>query len=309
MNAHEVTTVVMARDGWPELEHSLPHHAGPVILIDNGSSDGTPRRVRRHFPHVQVVELGTNRGAPARNVGVQLARTELVAFADDDSWWEPGAYEVASACFRRYPRLGLLAGMLLVGADGHVDPMNELMAESALPRELDLPGPSVLGFLACAAIVRRRAFIESDGFDPVVFFFGEEERLALDMAARGWGLAYVDAVVARHLPMPAPEHEGRRVLAKRNELLTRVMRRPWPVVAGSAAAMLREREGRSAIRAALPRLPAALRRRRGIPKAVERSRRMLDQSLGALPANEPRANLTLVESSDAAGRTPAGRPS
>ena len=69
-----VTTVVATRNRWPDLRHSLPRHTGPVILVDNGSDDGTPRLVRDAFPHVVVVELAGNQGAVARNVGVAAAR-------------------------------------------------------------------------------------------------------------------------------------------------------------------------------------------------------------------------------------------
>ena len=63
------------------------------------------------------------------------------------------------------------------------------MAAAPLGRDPDLPGPSILGFLACAVVVRRSAFLDVGGFDDVVFFGGEEERVALDLAAAGWGLA------------------------------------------------------------------------------------------------------------------------
>ena len=52
------------------------------------------------------------------------------------------------------------------------------MRDSPLEREADLPGPSVLGFLACGTIVRREAYLQAGGFDPLLFFFGEEELLA-----------------------------------------------------------------------------------------------------------------------------------
>jgi GT2 family glycosyltransferase len=134
-----------------------------------------------------------------------------------------------------------------------------------------------LGFLACGAVVRRRAFLAGGGFDDVIFFFGEEERLALDMARQGWGLAYVDAVVARHHPQPSPSHGGRDVLAARNSFLTAVLRRPWPVALHAATGLLRGgRTGRKALATALLRMPRGLRRRREIPPAVERLRRMLD---------------------------------
>lgn len=272
-----VTIVVMAKDGWSELQKSLPRHQAPVVLVDNGSSDGTPDNVRRNFPDVTVVELEKNHGAVARNIGVELAGTDVVAFADDDSWWEAGSLEAAVQLFDTHPRLGLVAAHVLVGETSRSDPICKLMAESPLPRQQDLPGPSILGFLACGAVVRREAFLAAGGFDDVIFFFGEEERLALDMARRGWGLSYVEEVVARHHPQPSPAHGGRDVLAARNSFLTAVLRRPWPVVLETAIGLLKGGSaGRKALATALPRMPRALRKRRRVPVEVELMRRMLE---------------------------------
>jgi glycosyltransferase involved in cell wall biosynthesis len=144
-----VTVVVATRNRWPDLEQSLPRHEAAVILVDNGSTDGTPERVRERFPHVEVVELPHNQGAVARNIGVRRASTPYVAFADDDSWWAPGALARAAGLFDEHPRLALLAARMLVGPAERPDPVCELMATSPLGRDPDLPGPSVLGFLAC----------------------------------------------------------------------------------------------------------------------------------------------------------------
>jgi GT2 family glycosyltransferase len=281
-----VTVVVMTRDRWPDLQASLPRHEAPVILVDNGSSDGTPDLVRRHFPHVDVVELGGNHGSVARNIGVERARTPYVAFADDDSWWAPGALEAAADTLDAHPRLAVLAGRLLVGAEERPDPVCALMADSPLGRAADLPGPSVLGFLACGAVVRRDAYLAAGGFDDVVFFMGEEERLALDLSATGWGLAYVDHVVAHHHPSPARDTLERQARAARNRLLTMLMRRPWPVVLRAVLDDLcAGRAGRMAVRQAVTRLPRALRRRRTLPPEVEAARRLLDQPLGRAAAH------------------------
>ena len=279
-----VTTVVMTRDRWPDLCESLTHHEGPVVVVDNGSHDGTPGLVRRHFPHVTLVALDHNLGAVARNLGVELARTPYVAFADDDSWWAPGALEVAADVFDEHPRLALLAAQLRVGEREEPDPVCALMADSPLGREPDLPGPSVLGFLACGAVVRRSAFLQAGGFDDVVFFMGEEERLALDLATSGWGLAYVDRVQAHHHPSPARDPRARRVRATRNRLLTTVLRRPWPVVLAEVRADLRGgRTGRAALLRALPLLPRALARRRRLPAEVEAARRLLEEDASVSP--------------------------
>lgn len=188
-----------------------------------------------------------------------------------------GALARAEQLLDEHPRLAVLAGRMLVGEEQQPDWICQAMQDSPLPREADLPGPSILGFLACGAVVRRSAFLAAGGFDKVVFFMGEEERLALDLAAAGWGLAYADDVVAQHRPSPARDRAARRIRAERNRLLTAIMRRPWPVVTvAGRKALVDGREGRRAVLHALPRVPAALWSRRALPPQVERARRLLD---------------------------------
>jgi len=278
LNADDrVTVVVATRNRWADLRRSLPRHEAPVILVDNASDDGTPARVRESFPDLLVVELPVNRGAVARNIGVLLARTPYVAFADDDSWWAPGALTAAADCFDAAPRLAVLAGHMLVGEQETPDPTSAMMAASPLGRDEDLPGPSILGFMACGAVVRRKAFLEAGGFDDVVFFRGEEQRLALDLRTQGWGLAYVELLVAHHHPSPQRERTAGAILAARNDILTAVMRRPWPVVASTIVETLgRGATGRKAVAQALLRWPRAMKHRRPVPCPVEQARRLLD---------------------------------
>ena len=271
-----VTTVVMTRDRWPALQHSLARHSGPVVLVDNGSTDGTPRLVAEHFPDVELVALGENRGAVARNIGVRRAGTPYVAFADDDSWWAPGATGLAAQVLDEHPGVGLLAARILVGGPEREDPVCAVMAASPLPRAPGLPGPPVLGFLACGAVVRREAFLSAGGFDPVVFFMGEEERLALDLRAAGWQLCYVPTVVAHHHPPAARADQAKLVRAERNRLLTALMRRPWPVVAGEVVrALAGGPVPQAGVRAGLAAVPDALMARRPLPGGVEAERRLL----------------------------------
>jgi GT2 family glycosyltransferase len=273
-----VTTVIATRDRWSDLATSLPHHEHPVVLVDNGSEDDTPALVRKRFPRVRVIEAGRNLGAVARNLGVRAATTPYVAFADDDSWWEPGALDRAAEHFDAHPRLGLIAARILVGPEQALDPVCIEMARSPLPAEADVPGLPVLGFVACGSVVRRTAYLAAQGFDEVVEFAGEEERLAMDLAALGWGIAYVDDVVAHHHPSTSREDSGsRRARIARNRLLTAVMRRPWPVIARTAWSLAStgaaERRG---VAQAAPRLWRALDRRVVVPPTVESRLRLLE---------------------------------
>jgi GT2 family glycosyltransferase len=275
-----VTTVVVTKDRWADLAWSLPRQQGPVVLVDNGSSDGTPDLVRERFPEVEVIDLGRDRGAVARNVGVRAATTPYVAFADDDSWWPAASLQRAADLFDRHFRLGLIAGRVLVGRREQPDPVCEELADSPLGIPQGMPGPAVLGFVTCGAVVRRHAFLEAGGFDPVVHYPGEEERLALDLATASWQLAYVEDVVAHHHPSltHAPTLQ-RQVLERRNELLTAVMRRPWSKVRSTLAEHLADgRASRVGMLQAVPKLPAALMRRRLLPSRVERARQIIDRA-------------------------------
>jgi GT2 family glycosyltransferase len=278
--ADAVTVVVASMDRREELLASLPRHEAPVVLVDNGSSDGTVAAVRERLPHVQVVPLPANRGAAARTLGVQRATTRYVAFADDDSWWEPGSLARAVELLDAFPRAALLQARILVGEEERLDPFCTLVAGSPLGAPEDLPGPSLLGFIACAAVVRRDAFLSVGGFDDVVVFPGEEERVALDLVTDGWGLAYVDSLVVHHHPKPSASRDStqrRRTRIARSWLLTALMRRPWPVVAQRVRRTWSAGPAdRAALREALPSVPAALRARRPVPAAVEAMARLLE---------------------------------
>ena len=284
MSAFPVTVVMATRNRREQAVatirrlRSMPDDP-PVILVDNGSDDGTPDAVETAYPDGTVIRLGSNEGAVARTAGVEAAQTELVAFADDDSWWAPGSLMRAAELFEAHPRLGLLAARVLVGPEEHLDPVSTEMAASPLGRADDLPGPSVLGFLSCSAVVRRSAYLQVGGFSPVIFFLGEEAVLAQDLAAVGWGLSYVPEVVAHHHPALVERSAARAALQERNALLSTWLRRPVRTSVRHTGSVLRrvgEPHMRKAAVDAFARLPAAVRARRPLPDHVERQLRVLE---------------------------------
>jgi glycosyltransferase involved in cell wall biosynthesis len=283
-----VTVVIATRDRRPELMRTLGHLLAlpdrpEIVVVDNGSDDDTVAAAGAD-PRVRVVPLRRNRGAWARNVGVHLARTPYVAFCDDDSWWEPGALERAAGLLDAHPRLGLIAAHILVGPDRVPDPVNAAMAASPLPAEPGAPGPAVLGFLACGAVLRRSAFLGVGGFSPLLFFVGEERLLAYDLAAAGWWRCYVRDVVAVHEPSAhRPPSRERHRTELRNTVLTAWLRRPRAVALGQTVRLgvhgLRDGDSRAAFLAAAVRLPRALAGRRPLPRSVELGVRSLTERL------------------------------
>ena len=164
---------------------SLPEQP-QIVVVDNGSTDGTPATLGQRFPSVRCLTLSGNPGASGRNAGVAALDTPYVALCDDDTWWEPGSLRRAANLLDSHPKLAAVAGRVLVGPDNRLDPVCREMAASPIRVDTPLPGPALLGFLACAVVVRRSAFLEVGGFEKRFFIGGEEELLTLDLLAAGW---------------------------------------------------------------------------------------------------------------------------
>lgn len=205
LSSNDITIVIVTRNRADTLLSTLgkltrlPQNP-PIIVVDNASTDGTPDRVKTAFPWVTVLALDRNKWCAARNDGVELAQTCLVAFCDDDSFWQPPALERAAAYFGKYPHLGVLAGKILIGDSEEVDSVCYAMQNSPLTDPRPLPGPAVLGFVCCAAVVRKEAYQRVGGFDYRFAIAGEERMFSVDMRTEGWSLTYAEDVVAHHYP-------------------------------------------------------------------------------------------------------------
>ena len=100
---------------------SLREHAGvdhEVIVVDDGSDDGTPEAVAGAFPAARVVAKTVNEGlAAGRNAALPLAGGRYVCMLDADTEVRPGALAALSAVLDAHPEVGL-AGPRLVAPDG-----------------------------------------------------------------------------------------------------------------------------------------------------------------------------------------------
>jgi len=278
-----IAVVVLTHNRAGELRRTLRHLLAlplpPVVaVVDNGSSDHTARMVREDFPQVRLVALPRNIGAAARNAGVRAVNAPYVAFCDDDTWWADGALERAAALMDTHPDVAVLCARVLVGPEEREDPTCTAMAASPLPGD-GLPGPALLGFLAGASVIRRSAFLAAGGYEPRLFIGGEEGLLTLDLAARGWRLAYVPALTVHHYPSQQRDVVRRRNCLARNALWICWMRLPLRLALRETMRILRaaRRDGgvASGLLDALSGLPWVLARRRVIPPQVARLYRML----------------------------------
>jgi GT2 family glycosyltransferase len=156
------------------------------------------------------------------------------------------------------------------------------MAESPLPPTPaleGLDGRRVLGFVAGAAVVRREAFLSVGGFEPRLMIGGEEELLALDLAAAGWELVYVPHVVVRHTPNPRQVATWPGRWQFRNRLWVSWLRHPVGFALRRTVSLVIDGRPRrhtvAAALRALAGLPWVLRERRPVPAGVGADLRLL----------------------------------
>jgi GT2 family glycosyltransferase len=259
-----------------------------VVLVDNGSADGTAAAVREKFPQVDVLALPWNAGAVGRNLGVDRLRTPYVAFCDDDTWWEPGSLTGAADALDAHPRLGVVNARIIVEPGAREDPVVAELRDSPVPGPDWLPGPALGSFLAGASVVRREAFQAVGGFSSRLWLGGEEELLATDLLSAGWEICYLERLVVHHAASPARDSVRRRRVGIRNTLWFTWLRRPIaPALRRTAYLAVSVPHDRTSALAwwdALRGMPWVLAHRRPRPRPVEARLAPLDATQRASTA-------------------------
>ncbi len=81
-----------------------------IIVVDDGSTDGTDRALAGYGPPVRYVRQPNRGPSAARNTGIALARGDLIALLDSDDLWHPGKIAHDIALLRANPDAGMVAG-------------------------------------------------------------------------------------------------------------------------------------------------------------------------------------------------------
>jgi glycosyltransferase involved in cell wall biosynthesis len=153
------------------------HPPAEVIVVDDGSTDDGPERVRTTFGDAVRLVRQENAGAgPARNRGVQEARSRWIAFLDADDLWLPDHLAVLAAAVRAYPDHRVFASRSRAVAErdavaGRVpEAIERARAASAHlpPRVIDYFAESVTRqrpFFPTTLLIERSLLLDVGGFD------------------------------------------------------------------------------------------------------------------------------------------------
>lgn len=156
-----------------------------VILVDNGSSDGSPDWVATEFPQVRVVRLDSNLGFCAgNNAGVRAARGEYLVLLNNDTVVEPDWLAPLYATMTSDPRIAACDSKVLYSGARHtiwsagavytIAGTANFRAQGAPQDALASDPEEVFSAVACSAMYRRSVWDEIGGLDET-FFAGYED--------------------------------------------------------------------------------------------------------------------------------------
>ncbi len=155
-----------------------------IIVVDNGSTDGSIEEIRLLYPFVEIIELGINRGLPAaRNIGLKRSETDMVLLIDNDVY-------VADDCIGKMlhahktfqativcPRIIILPDCEKVQCDGAaVHFIGTLMLRHAYQPVSTLKDEitPVNACIGACMLMERKKVLAAGGFDEAYFFYFED---------------------------------------------------------------------------------------------------------------------------------------
>ncbi len=188
------------------LHDAPPTTTHQVVVVDNGSSDGSVAEVRRRWPAVGLIEMGRNAGfAAANNAGIRATESELVLLLNSDTLVPPGSLDRLVGRLDANPRAAA-AGPRLIDADGALElsfgamisPWNELRQKYRLRGLTRGPGwlrrriarqadkESYPDWVSGACLLVRRAAGDVAGWlDERYFLYGEDVDFCAALRAAG----------------------------------------------------------------------------------------------------------------------------
>jgi len=220
-----------------------------LVVVDNGSSDGSLAKLRARYPQARIIEMGHNSGfTGGMNAGTDAARGQFILWQNADLVLADDYCARAVAAMQADQSAGAVGGTVLRLIDGQrtdnfdasgytLSPAHRTVFLSAdVPRE-------VVGVSGSCPIFRRAALEQLRGtvgyvLDPSYFTYGEDIDVMLRLNLAGWKVLYVPTMRAWHVRSGStaprsrfyekPDHT--QVHHLRNRLATIVKTWPRPVL-------------------------------------------------------------------------------
>jgi glycosyltransferase involved in cell wall biosynthesis len=158
-----VTVVVPLYNGERYLAFALKSIFGQdyrpleIIVVDDGSVDGSAD-IAKSFPEIRYIHQSNQGVAVARNIGIDAARGQFIAFLDQDDSWMPNKLKRQIDYLLKYPQVDCVITKSRFFLEPGID------APSWLKKDLLLE--DYAGYVPSALVVRKTAFAKVGRFDP-----------------------------------------------------------------------------------------------------------------------------------------------
>lgn len=244
-----VSIVIVNWNGRELLETCLPavlaqtYRDYEVVLVDNGSSDGSAAWVTERFPSIRLVSNERNTGFCAgNNQAFAASQAPYLAILNNDAAPEPGWLAAMVEALDSSPDVGMIAPkvlqwrdhMLLDSAGIAPDRTGTVWQLGAARRDPGQAEPTceVFGPGGAAALYRRTMLDDVGSFDEDFFAYLEDADLAWRAQLAGWRCLYVPAarVYHRHSATSGRSSPFKAYHLGRNKWWTIVKNYPSPQV-------------------------------------------------------------------------------
>lgn len=222
----------------------------PVVVVDNGSTDGSREMVRGEFPWVRVVENPSNPGyASACNLGIRMTGEPYVFILNSDVEFIQGGLEELLAYLEGHPRVGAL-GPLVLNGDGSFQMscrrfpsmlenvvhgfLGELWPENPFTRSYQMKGlarerPCEVDWVSGAAMLLRREAAERvGGFDDSYFMYVEDVDICWRLRRAGYVVVFHPAFRLVHHIGRTSAQQSTRMLYEHHRSMFIFFRRRYP---------------------------------------------------------------------------------
>jgi hypothetical protein len=218
-----------------------------VIVVDNGSTDGSPERLRAEFPEVDLIEAGRNLGfTGGNNVGMRRALEQgahIIMLLNNDTIADRGFLGALASRIESAPGIGAVTPRILFHepsdriwcAGGDYSLWRGIARHRGLRAHRDdlrYANPGEATFATGCALCVRREVVEQIGLlDDDLFIYNEDTDYSVRILRAGWRIAYEPAALLWHREgwdsRRATGQRRRLHLCTRNILRVHAKHRRW----------------------------------------------------------------------------------
>jgi hypothetical protein len=200
-----------------------------IIVIDNGSSDGTSKFVSEHFPYVKLVRSNKNLGyAAGNNLGMKNANGTYLILLNDDTIVEPQFIDRLVRAMEAEPRAALgsckiymIRGKTLLYAGGYTDKRGYPVMRGCGEEDVGkYDMVEEVEWASGACMIIRSEYLQYIGFlDESFHFYYEDTDLSFRARRLGYKVIYIPNAVIRHIGSTTTQRHWRyQVFSSRNHI-------------------------------------------------------------------------------------------